>query len=87
MLVHEFSELPGLQKAGGIRYSLAQGDAGLCLCAVRLPSAAAGVRCPLPGLTRRTAENLLRYLYEHAVDPACVPDILADCLQGAVARG
>ena len=80
MLRREFSELAGLQTAGCITYSL-------CKCANELYIAAQenglSVRkCAFPGQDAAQAELLLRYLYENAVSPQQINDVIRDLHPG-----
>lgn len=83
--VREYSELPGLQNAGSIRYSLVQEDSGLSLRAEQFRAGqsvpVSRARCLLTGITRRAAENLLRFLYENAVEPSSLCAVVSDCLE------
>ena len=82
VFVREYSELPGLQRAGRICYSLVQAGGGLCLRAEKEQASASPVAatCTLTGVTRHTAENLLRFLYENAVEPSSLNAVVSDCL-------
>lgn len=86
--IREYSALPGLQKAGSIRYSLSGEETGCCLKVERYSPDGCrqgrGQQFRLNGLTRTAAENLLRYLYENGVEPSGVPAVLEDCLPSAV---
>lgn len=84
--VREYSELPGLQQAGSLRYSLSTDNAGCCLQVQRYwadgrPADGQCAVCRLSGVTRSTAEHLLRYLYENGVEPVHARDIVQDSLQ------
>lgn len=82
--VREYSELPGLQQAGAIRYSLMPEGSGLCLRAEQSrdsqPDRIKTASCRLSGITRSAAERLLRYLYENGVEPASLNAVVGDCL-------
>ena len=91
MFVREYSALPGLQRAGAVRYALAQQGTQLCLTAQRFDAAGraegGAACCPLTGVERPAAERLLRYLYENSVEPAAMRDVVADCLGRGAAAG
>ena len=78
----DYSELQGLQKAEQITYTLQRTDGALCFKAERRTSAQ-GASCSLRGLDEAFAGRLLCYLYENAVAPEQIPDVLRD-LCGAV---
>ena len=81
VFVREYSALPGLQRAGAVRYALAQQGTRFD-AAGRAEGGAAC--CPLTGVERPAAERLLRYLYENSVEPAAMRDVVADCLDAAL---
>ena len=88
VFVREYSALPGLQRAGAVRYALAQQGTQLCLTAQRFDAAGraegGAACCPLTGVERPAAERLLRYLYENTVGPAAVGDDEAVWLDAAL---
>ena len=80
VLRREFSELAGLQTAGCITYSL-------CKCANELYITAQenglpARKCAFPGQDAAQAELLLRYLYENAVSPQQINDVIRDVYPG-----
>ena len=88
VFVREYSALPGLQRAGAVRYALAQQGTQLCLTAQRFDAAGraegGAACCLLTGVERPAAERLLRYLYGNSVEPAAMRDVVADCLDAAL---
>lgn len=79
----DFSELEGLQKAEQVTYALRRGQNALCFLAKRRTSEGE-VCCSLPGLDEAFAGRLLCYIYENAVAPEQVPDVLRDLCDAAV---
>lgn len=73
----DFSELQGLQKAEQITYTLRRTGNAFCFAAGRR-TAGQGVACCLHGLDEAFAARLLCYLYENAVAPEQIPDVLRD---------
>ena len=78
----EFSELEGLQKADQVTYALQRAQNILYFHA-RRRTTAQDITCGLCGLDEAFAGRLLCYLYENAVAPEQIPDVLRD-LCGAV---
>lgn len=72
-----FSELEGLQKAEQVTYALQRIGHALCFHAKRRTSAE-DVSCSLSGLDEAFAGRLLCYMYENAVAPEQLPDVLRD---------
>lgn len=72
-----YSELEGLQHAEQVTYALHETDGTLCLCA-RRAAARGPVRCKLPGADAAFAARLLCFLYENAVAPEQMPDVVRD---------
>ena len=79
----DFSELEGLQKAEQVTYALQRVKNVLCFHAKRRTSAQE-FSCSLQGLDEAFAGRLLCYMYENAVAPEQVPDILRDLCGTAV---
>lgn len=79
----DFSELEGLQKAEQVTYALQRAENALCFRAKRRTSAQE-VTCRLRGLDEAFAGRLLCYMYENAVAPEQVPDVLKDLCGTAV---
>ncbi len=79
----DFSELEGLQKAEQVTYALQREQNALCFHAKRRTSAQE-VSCSLPGLDEAFAGRLLCYMYENAVAPEQVPEVLRDLCGPAV---
>ena len=79
----EFSELEGLQKADQVTYALQRAHNTLYFHARRRTSAQ-DITCGLCGLDEAFAGRLLCYLYENAVAPEQVPDVLRDLCGAAV---
>lgn len=79
----DFSELEGLQKAEQVTYALRRGHHVLCFLAKRRTNAQE-VCCKLRGLDEAYAGRLLRYIYENAVAPEQVPEVLRDLCAEAV---
>lgn len=77
MYRHDFSELEGLQKAEQVTYGLRREKDALCFLA-KYQTCQKEVRCSLRGMEESFAERLLRYLYENAVIPEQIPDVLQD---------
>lgn len=73
----DFSELEGLQKAEQVTYGLRREQGALCFQA-KYRTSGRNVCCSLHGLEESFAQRLLCYLYEHAVAPEQLPDILQD---------
>lgn len=79
----DFSELEGLQKADRVTYALRRTQSALCFHARRRTSAQ-DITCSLCGLDEAFAGRLLCYLYENAVAPEQVPEIVRDLCGAAV---
>lgn len=79
----DFSELEGLQKAEQITYALRRGQNTLCFLAKRRTNARE-ICCNLCGLDEAYAGRLLCYMYENAVAPEQIPDVLRDLCAAAV---
>lgn len=79
----DFSELEGLQKAEQVTYALQRGHNALCFRA-RRRTTAQEISCSLCGMDEAFAGRLLCYLYENAVAPEQLPDILRDLCGTAV---
>ena len=79
----DFSELEGLQQAEQVTYALRRGQNALCFLAKRL-SSQQEVCCKLRGLDEAFAGRLLCYMYENAVAPEQLPDVLHDLCDAAV---
>ncbi|WP_303925148.1 hypothetical protein [Subdoligranulum variabile] len=79
----DFSELEGLQKAEQVTYALQRVKNALCFHAKRRTSAQE-FSCSLQGLDEAFAGRLLCYMYENAVAPEQVPDVLRDLCGTAV---
>ncbi len=73
----DFSELKGLQAKEQITYTLQRREGALCFQAKRRTSAQE-ISCSLRGLDEAFAGRLLCYLYENAVIPEQIPEILRD---------
>lgn len=73
----DFSELEGLQKADQVTYGLRRERDALYFLA-KCQTCQREVCCSLRGMEEAFAERLLRYLYENAVAPEQVPDVLQD---------
>lgn len=78
----EFSELEGLQHADCVEYRLLCRDGEFILQAER--QNAPVVECLLDKEAEAAARRLLRFLYENAVDPAQIPQVLCDLNRTAV---
>ena len=80
VLRREFSELAGLQAAGCITYTLRKHADALYIAAQKndLPAR----QCAFPGQDAVQAELLLRYLYENAVSPQQINDVIRDLHPG-----
>lgn len=79
----DFSELEGLQKAEQVTYALQRAGQALCFHAKRKTSAQE-ISCSLCGLDEAFAGRLLCYIYENAVAPEQLPDVLRDLCGTAV---
>lgn len=79
----DFSELEGLQKAEQVTYALQREHNALCFRA-RRRTTAQEISCSLCGMDEAFAGRLLCYLYENAVAPEQLPDILRDLCETAV---
>lgn len=79
----EYSELEGLQQADRVTYTLRRGERKLWFCAVRHTTQAV-IRCALYGVEETFAQRLLRYIYEHAVEPEQLPEVLHDLCGSAI---
>lgn len=79
-LRREFSELAGLQTAGCITYTLRKHAGALYIAAQKngLPAR----ECTYPGQDAAQAELLLRFLYENAVSPQQINDVIRDLYPG-----
>ncbi len=77
--VREYSELPGLQKAGIVRYELDECDGGYRFRTRRMPSGKTGTFC-LSGVPENAAKDLLRFLYENSVEPELALAVAQDCM-------
>ena len=73
----DYSELEGLQKADRVTYSLRRDKREFWFCAVRRTSQTV-IRCALRGMDEAFARLVLCYLYENAVAPEQLPDVLHD---------
>lgn len=80
VLRREFSELAGLQTAGCITYSLCKRADELYIAAQE--NALPARKCAFPGQDAAQAELLLRYLYENAVSPQQINDVIRDLHPG-----
>lgn len=78
-----YSELEGLQKAEEVTYTLQRSENGLCFHARRRTDDRE-VSCSLCGLDEAFAGRLLCYLYENAVAPEQLRDVLQDLCATAV---
>ena len=78
----ELSALAGLQCAATVTYTLLREPDALCICARR--GGAPAVHCMLCDIEEEQAGMLTRYLYENAVAPEQVPDVLHDLCGSAV---
>lgn len=78
--VREYSELPGLQKAGTVQYELREYDGRYHLCTTRMPGGKAGNFC-LSGVSENAARDLLRFLYENSVEPELALAVAQDCME------
>ena len=80
VLRREFSELAGLQTAGCITYTLRKHADVLYIAAQKngLPAR----ECIFPGQDAAQAELLLRFLYENAVSPQQINDVIRDLYPG-----
>lgn len=79
----DFSELEGLQAAEQVTYALQRKDNTLCFRAKRKTSAQE-ISCKMCGLDEAFAGRLLCYMYENAVAPEQLPDVLRDLCGTAV---
>lgn len=79
----DFSELEGLQKAEQVTYALQRKDHALCFHARRRTSNQ-DVSCSLCGLDEAFAGRVLCYMYENAVAPEQLPDVVRDLCGTAV---
>ena len=79
----DFSELEGLQQAEQVTYALQRVKNALCFYAKRRTTARE-VSCCLRGVDEAFAGRLLCYMYENAVAPEQVPDVLRDLCGTAV---
>lgn len=79
----DFSELEGLQKAEQVTYALQRAKDTLYFHAKRRTSKQE-ISCSLCGLDEAFAGRLLCYMYENAVAPEQVPDVLRDLCGAAV---
>ena len=75
--VREYSALPGLQQADRVEYTLHRSDSMLCFSACR-KSKAAPVRFYTTALQEAPACRMLCYLYENAIAPEQLRDVLSD---------
>lgn len=78
-----FSELEGLQKAEQVTYALQRAGHALCFHARRKTSAE-DISCSLCGLDEAFASRVLCYIYENAVAPEQLPEVLRDLCGTAV---
>ena len=79
----DFSELEGLQKAEQVTYALQRAKGSQCFHAKRRTSAQ-DISCSLCGIDEAFAGRVLCYMYENAVAPEQVPDIVRDLCGAAV---
>lgn len=79
----DFSELEGLQKAEQVTYALQRAKGSLCFHAKRRTSAQ-DISCSLCGIDEAFAGRVLCYMYENAVAPEQLPDIVRDLCGAAV---
>lgn len=78
--VREYSELPGLQEAGTVRYEL-DGCAGeYRFHTRRMPGGKTGTFY-LSGVPENAARDLLRFLYENSVEPELALAVAQDCME------
>ena len=68
MYVREYSELPGLQRAGRVRYALDGGSGVFQFRITRQPEGKNAV-FHLAGVSERAAQDFLCFLYENSVSP------------------
>lgn len=84
MYVREYSELPGLQRAGEIRYAL-DGGAGVYRFRItRLPEGK-DAEFHLAGVSGHAAQDLLCFLYENSVAPEQAFAVAQDCMDAPAA--
>ncbi|WP_298735695.1 hypothetical protein [uncultured Subdoligranulum sp.] len=79
----DFSELEGLQKAEQVTYALQRAKGSLCFHAKRRTSAQ-DISCSLCGIDEAFAGRVLCYMYENAVAPEQLPDIVRDLCGASV---
>lgn len=79
----DFSELEGLQQAEQVTYALRRIKNALCFYA-RRRTTAQEVSCCLHDVDEGFAGRLLCYMYENAVAPEQIPDVLRDLCGTAV---
>lgn len=79
----DFSELEGLQQADQVTYALRRGQGTLCFWAKRRTSEQE-VCCTVRDVDEAFAGRLLCYIYENAVAPEQIPDVLRDLCDTAV---
>lgn len=73
-----FSEIEGLQQAASVRYLLYEQEDVLKIQVERCGMQPRSSRYDLPSLTRRKACGLLQFLYENAVQPENMCDLLEE---------
>lgn len=78
--VREYSEIPGLQKAGDIRYEVC-GDTGVYHFRVVCRPGGKIAVFRLAGASREQAHNLLLFLYENSVEPELAAAVVQDCVE------
>lgn len=79
----DFSKLEGLQEEDQVTYALQRVKNTLCFYAKRRTTEQK-ISCSLCGLDEAFAERLLCYMYENAVAPEQLPDVLRDLCGMAV---
>lgn len=79
----DFSELEGLQEAEQVTYALQRTGHALCFHAWRKTSAE-DISCSLCGVDEAFAGRVLCYIYENAVAPEQLPDVVRDLCGAAV---
>lgn len=76
----DFSEIAGLQRSHRIGYAL-YGHAGkleMVVCREERQGTAKTTRCTLCRVSEKTGRDLLRFLYENAVEPETAGDVIRD---------
>ena len=76
--VRRYSEIPFLQHAVQVTYTLFETDGHLRMLVCQGGARAPAALCELPGLNAQAACGVLQYLYENAVPVEQVQDVVSD---------